>query len=223
MGISWLVLSCRTMLKVGLTGNIASGKSHVSSVFAELGARVIDADVIAHELFVAGSPTYAKVVQAFGNRILAPDGSIDRKVLGEIVFRQEEQRLLLNALVHPDVLAEVMRRMFELDKQGFDGIVIIDAALMVESGFYRMQDRLVVVTCDPALQLARVANRCGLSDEEARLRIGAQMPVAEKIKLAHYTIDTSGTYSGTREQVERIYRDLIRHLHLHQETEPPRG
>jgi len=222
-GIRWLVLSFRAMLQVGLTGNIASGKSHVSSVFAELGARIIDADVIAHDLFVAGSSTYMKVVQAFGSRILAPDGSIDRKVLGDIVFRQKEQRLLLNALVHPDVLAEVMRRTFELDKQGFDGIVVVDAALMVESGFYRMQDRLIVVTCDPALQLARVVNRCGLSDEEARLRIASQMPVVEKIKLAHYTIDTSGTYNRTREQVERIYRDLILHLHGHPETEAPSG
>jgi dephospho-CoA kinase len=211
------------MLQVGLTGNIASGKSHVSGVFAELGARVIDADVIARELFAKGSPTYAKVVQAFGNRIIAPDGSIDRKVLGDIVFREEKQRLLLNALVHPDVLAEVMRRTFELDQQGFDGIVVVDAALMVESGFYRMQDRLVVVTCDPALQLARVVSRCGLSDEEARLRIASQMPATEKIKLAHYTIDTSGTYGATREQVERVYRDLVLHLHGHKESEAPRG
>jgi dephospho-CoA kinase len=210
------------MLQVGLTGNIASGKSHVSDVFAELGARVIDADVIAHELFTVGSSTYTKVVQAFGKCILAPDGSIDRKVLGDIVFRQEEQRLLLNALVHPDVLSEVMRRTFELDQQGFDGVVVVDAALMVESGFYRMQDRLVVVTCDPALQLARVVNRCGLSDEEARLRIASQMPVAEKIKLAHYTIDTSGTYSATRDQVERVYRDLVLHLHGQKQTEAPR-
>jgi dephospho-CoA kinase len=211
------------MLQVGLTGNIASGKSHVSGVFAELGARVIDADVIAHELFKVGSPTYAKVVQAFGERILAPDGSIDRKVLGNIVFHQEEQRLLLNALVHPDVVAEVMRRTFELDQQGFDGIVVVDAALMVESGFYKMQDRLVVVTCDPALQLARVTSRCGLSDEEARLRITSQMPVAEKVKLAHYTIDTSGTYSATRDQVERVYRDLVLHLHGQKQTQAPPG
>jgi dephospho-CoA kinase len=197
------------MLQVGLTGNIASGKSHASSVFAELGAHIIDADVIAHKLFAPGTATYAKVVLAFGNRILFPDGAINRKILGDIVFHQEDQRLLLNALVHPDVLAEVMRRTFELAKQGFDGIVMADAALMVESGFYRNQDRLVVVICDPALQLARVMNRCHLSADEARLRINAQMPVTEKLKLADYTIDTSGTYASTREQIERIYRDLI--------------
>jgi dephospho-CoA kinase len=197
------------MLQVGLTGNIASGKSHVSNVFAELGAQIIDADIIAHELFAPGTATYAKVVQAFGNSILLPDGAIDRKSLGNIVFHQPEQRLMLNALVHPDVVAEVMRRTFALAKQGFDGIVIVDAALMVESGFYKSQDCLIVVICDPALQLARVMNRCGISAAEARLRIEAQMSVAEKVQLADYTIDTSGTYSSTREQIEGIHRDLI--------------
>ena len=194
------------MLQVGLTGSIASGKSHASSVFAELGAHVIDADVIAHELFVPGTQTYAKVVEAFGNGVLAPDGTIDRKILGKIIFHNAEKRQLLNSLVHPEVRAEVMRRMFELEKQGFQGIVIVDAALIVESGFHKMQDRLIVVICEPALQLTRVMNRCGISAEEARIRIAAQLPAEEKVKLADYVIDTSGTYSNTREQIERIYR-----------------
>lgn len=211
------------MLQVGLTGNVASGKSHASSVFAELGTHIIDADIIAHELFAPGTETYSKVVQAFGNRILAADSTINRKILGDIIFHQPEQRLLLNALVHPDVLAEVMRRTFELAKQGFDGIVMVDAALMVESGFYKTQDRLIVVTCDPALQLARVMNRCGLSAEEARLRIDAQMPVTEKIKLADYTIDTSGTYASTREQIERIYRELVVQQHQRRSTQTQGG
>lgn len=201
------------MLQVGLTGNIACGKSHAASVFAELGAHIIDADIIAHELFAPGTPTYVKVVQAFGSHILSPDQTINRKILGDIVFRDCDRRMLLNALVHPDVRQEVMRRTFELSGSGFDGIIMVDAALMVESGFYRMQDVLIVVTCDPDLQLARVMNRCGFAAEEARLRIEAQMPVAEKLKLADYIIDTSGTYAGTREQIERIYRELVaRHL-----------
>jgi dephospho-CoA kinase len=197
------------MLQVGLTGSIASGKSHASSVFAELGAQVIDADVIAHELCVPGTPIYARVVEAFGNAVLASDGTIDRKILGEVIFHNAEKRHLLNSLVHPGVRAEVMRRIFGLEEQGFQGIVIVDAALIVESGFYKMQDRLIVVTCDPDLQLTRVMNRCGISVEEARVRIAAQLPAEEKIKLADYTIDTSGTYSHTREQIERIYRELI--------------
>jgi len=201
------------MLQVGLTGNIACGKSHVASVFSELGVHVIDADVIAHELFEPGTPTHSKVVDAFGPSILAPDGTIDRKILGDMIFRQNHQRLLLNALVHPDVIAEVMRRTFELAGQAFNGIVMVDAALMVESGFYRMQDLLIVVTCDPDLQLARVMNRCRFSVEEAKLRIGAQMPLSDKLKLADYTIDTSGTYARTREQIELIHRELMDEAH----------
>jgi dephospho-CoA kinase len=201
------------MLQVGLTGNIATGKSHASAVFAELGAHVIDADTIVHELFRPGTATHAKVVTAFGKEILAADNTVDRKILGDIVFRQPPRRLLLNALVHPDVVAEVMRRVFDLAEQGFKGIVIVDAALLVESGFYRMQDRLIVVNCDPALQLARIMSRYGLSAESAQLRIAAQMPAQEKIKLAHYVIDTSGTYSRTREQIEAIFRDLMLYTH----------
>lgn len=197
------------MLQVGLTGSIASGKSHASNVFAELGAHIIDADVIAHELCIPGAPTHAKIVAAFGKGVLAPDGTIDRKALGEIIFHDAEKRQLLNSLVHPDVRAEVMRRMFALEKQGFQGIVIVDAALIVESGFHKMQDRLIVVVCEPALQLTRVMNRCGISNEEARIRIAAQLPVEEKVKLADYVIDTSGTYGNTREQIERVYRELV--------------
>lgn len=207
------------MLQVGLTGNIAVGKSHASSVFAELGAHVIDADEIVHELFRPGNATYGRVVAEFGSKILGENQTIDRKVLGDIVFRQPEQLMLLNAIVHPDVASEIMRRIFEQAKQKFSGIVLIDAALLIESGFYRTQDRLIVVFCDPALQLARVMSRYGLSAADARLRIAAQMPVEEKIKLAHYTIDTSGTYGRTREQVEAIYRQLMCYAHEHRANE----
>ena len=209
------------MLHVGLTGNIASGKSHASSVFAELGTHVIDADIIAHELFLPGTPTYAKVVQAFGPEVLAPDRTIDRKILGNIIFHDSEKRLQLNALVHPDVRAELMRRAFELEKLPYDGILIIDAALMVESGFYKMLDRLIVVRCDPDLQLARVMSRCGISAEEARLRMGAQLPVEDKVRIAHYVIDTSGTYARTREQIERIYRELINEMQRKRYADAP--
>ncbi len=203
------MIKSRPMVKVGLTGNIASGKSHASAVFAELGAHVIDADRIAHELFAPGTATYAKVVNAFGPGIVNLEGAIDRQILGGIIFHNADRRLLLNELVHPDVCAEVLRRTSALANRGFDGILIVDAALMVESGFYRMQDRLIVVFCAPALQLARVMSRMGMSAEEARVRIASQLPVAEKIKLADYAIDSSGTYASTREQIERIHRDLL--------------
>jgi dephospho-CoA kinase len=196
------------MLRVGLTGNIATGKSHASRVFAELGARVIDADIIAHDLMRPGRQTYQKVVQAFGNDILNPDGTIDRKKLGRIVFSDSERRLQLNSLVHPDVRGEVRRKILELERATPTGIVIVDAALMIESGSYKAYARLIVVYCDPALQLARITSRDGLSVEEARARIAAQMPMEEKLKYADYKIDTSGTFQQTREQIEQVYRDL---------------
>jgi dephospho-CoA kinase len=201
------------MLQVGLTGNIASGKSHASCVFAELGARILDADAIAHELYEPGRETYFKVVSAFGRDILTESGAIDRRILGDLIFGNPEKRLLLNGLVHPDVQAEIMRRAFEIHKQGFNGILMVDAALMVESGFYRRLDRLIVIKCDPALQLLRVMNRSGLNIEQAKLRMESQMPTADKIRVADFIIDTSGTYADTRLQIERIYRELLRAAH----------
>ncbi len=197
------------MLRVGLTGNIASGKSSAARVFAELGATVIDADGIAHELMSPGHETYEKVIEAFGERILNPDRTIDRRLLGGIIFAEEEKRLLLNSLVHPPVIAEVDRRVAEAARANPRGVIIVDAALMVETGYHRAYDRLIVVTCSPSLQMARLINRDGLTIEQARARIASQMPVEEKLKVAHYAIDTSGTFRETREQIEAIYRDLL--------------
>jgi dephospho-CoA kinase len=197
------------MLHVGLTGNIASGKSHATAVFAELGAHIIDADVVAHELLAPGTATYRKVVDAFGPEIVGDDGTIDRRRLGGIVFHDTDKRLLLNSLVHPDVRAEVLRRVVEIDGDGRNGILIVDAALMVESGSYKMYDKLIVVHCAPDLQIARIVARDNLSITEARARMAAQLPAEEKIKVADYTVDTSGTFRQTREQIEAIYRDLV--------------
>jgi dephospho-CoA kinase len=197
------------MLHVGLTGNIASGKSHATAVFAELGAHIIDADVVAHELLAPGTATYRKVVDAFGPEIVGDDGTIDRRRLGGIVFHDTHKRLLLNSLVHPDVRAEVLRRVVEIDGDGRNGILIVDAALMVESGSYKMYDKLIVVHCAPDLQIARIVARDNLSITEARARMAAQLPAEEKIKVADYTVDTSGTFRQTREQIEAIYRDLV--------------
>src|SRR5687768_15138214 len=196
------------MLRVGLTGNIATGKSHASRVFAELGARVLDADRIAHDLMRPGRETYQKVVQAFGNEILSPEGAIDRKKLGMIVFNDSEKRLQLNSLVHPDVRKEILSRFVELERTIPAGIVIVDAALMIESGSYKVYQRVIVVYCEPALQLARIMARDGLSIDEARARVAAQMPMEEKLKYADYKIDTSGTFPQTRQRIEQVYREL---------------
>jgi dephospho-CoA kinase len=197
------------MLHVGLTGNIASGKSHAASSFAELGAHIIDADLVVHELLARGSKTYHKIVDVFGEQILDSDREIDRKRLGRIIFSDMEKRLLLNNLTHPDVGAEILRRIFALEQSSPSGIIIVDAALMVETGSYRMYHRLIVVTCDPALQISRLMSRSGLTEKEAEARMAAQMPKEEKLKLADYTIDTSGTLKRTHDQVEAIYRDLL--------------
>jgi dephospho-CoA kinase len=197
------------MLHAGLTGNIASGKSSAALMFAELGAHIIDADSVAHDLLSSGAETCKKIIDAFGAEILGPGGEIDRKTLGRIVFFDPDKRLLLNSLIHPDIHAEILRRIFELEQSSSNGIVVVDAALMVETGNYRMYDCLIVVTCDPALQIARLMNRDGLNEREARARILSQMPIEEKLKVADYTIDASGTLRQTRKQVEAIYRDLL--------------
>ncbi len=197
------------MLRVGLTGNIASGKSQAAHAFAELGARIIDADAIAHRSLYKGTKTAEQIVEEFGTGILSADGAIDRRKLGEIVFADADKRARLNGIVHPEVREEISRRISEYEKQSPCGIVIVEAALLVESGSYILYDRLVVVTCDPRLQLTRLINRDGLTVEQAKARMAAQLPVEEKLRLSHYTIDTSGTLKQTREQIEAIYRDLV--------------
>jgi dephospho-CoA kinase len=197
------------MLHVGLTGNIASGKSYAAMLFAEMGAHIIDADRVAHRLLFSGTKTYQTIVEAFGEQILAPDGEIDRKGLGRIVFSHPAKRALLNQLTHHEVGAEILRQIFELEQASARGIVIVDAALIVETGGYKMYDRLIVVTCDPSLQIARLMSRDQLSETEAKARMSSQLPIEEKLKLADYTIDTSGTLKQTRDQAEAIYRDLL--------------
>jgi len=197
------------MLHVGLTGNIASGKSRAALVFAELGAHIVDADIIARELILPGTATYSRVVRSFGSGILDESGAINRRILGQIVFSSPAQRNLLNSLIHPGVRAEVLRRIIELETPGEKGVIIVDAALMIETGFYQYYDRLIVVYCDPSIQLSRLMSRDGLNVEDARARMAAQMSAEEKRQLAHYTIETSGTLRQTREQVEAIYRDLL--------------
>jgi dephospho-CoA kinase len=196
------------MLRVGLTGNIASGKSTAASIFAELGAHILDADRVAHGLLRPGTITYARIVDAFGHSILNEHGEIDRKRLGKIVFADADMRSRLNAITHPNVEAAIIKYIRDLEQTTSEGIVIVDAALIVETGGYRVYPRLIVVTCSPALQISRIMSRDGLTEAEARARMASQMPIEEKVRLANYVIDTSGTMQQTRDQVEDIYRDL---------------
>ncbi|HWT03418.1 MAG TPA: dephospho-CoA kinase [Pyrinomonadaceae bacterium] len=196
------------MLRVGLTGSIGVGKSFATSVFAELGCRVLDADQTAREVVAAGSAGLRAVAEAFGTEILQPDGTLDRARLGAIVFADEEQRLLLNSILHPFIIAAQDEQLRRWEASDAGGIAVVDAALMIESGGYRRFDRLVVVHCRPEIQLERLMARNAISREEAARRINAQMPQEEKMRYADFLIDSSGGFEDTRRQVREVYEEL---------------
>ena len=195
------------MLRVGLTGGIASGKTTVGAMFVELGCRLIDSDQITHELFEPGQEVHEAVVGEFGPGITTPDGKIDRAALGAIVFGNAERRETLNGLVHPAVIRRQQEFLESVEAENPDGIGIVDAALMIEVKTYKNYERLIVVTCRPDQQRERLLGR-GLSAEEVESRIGSQIPMDEKASYGDFVIDTSGTLEGTRLQVERVYGEL---------------
>lgn len=196
------------MLKVGLTGSIAVGKSFVLGVMAELGCHVLDADATAREVVNPGTPGLKAVAEAFGNDALKGDGTLDRAKLGAIVFADEEKRQQLNSILHPFIITAQDKQMREWEQQDPGGIAIVDAALMIESGGYRRFDKLVVVHCRPEVQLERLMSREGLSREDAERRIRAQMPQEEKKKYADFLIDTSDGFDSARQQAEAVFKKL---------------
>jgi len=199
-----------SMLKVGLTGGIGCGKSHILREFHKLGVYTIDADEIAHEVILPDQSAYEQILEIFGPEILASDRTINRKKLGERVFSDEQAREKLNQIVHPLVLEEEARRVAEIEEREDpkSPILMVDAALMVETGSYRKYDCVVVVYCTPQVQLQRVIARDRLSEEEALQRIQSQMPLLEKIKYADYIIENSGRLSETNEQIKHIFTEL---------------
>jgi dephospho-CoA kinase len=196
------------MLRVGLTGSIAVGKSFVSAVLAELGCHVLDADRTAREVVGMGTPGLRAVVEAFGEEVLLPDGSLDRARLGAVIFADESKRALLNSLLHPYIIAAQDEQLRQWEREDPQGIAVVDAALMIESGGYRRFDRLIVVHCRPEVQAARLMARNGLSLEEAERRINAQMPQEEKMRYADFLIDTSEGFEPTRQQTIAVYHAL---------------
>ena len=192
------------MLRVGLTGGIASGKSAVGKMFVELGCHLIDADRIVHELFEPGQAVNKAVVDAFGPRVLGADGAIDRKILGEIVFANEGERKKLNSLVHPTTIQRQKDWLNRLESEEPAAIGIVEAALMVESGTYKNYDKVIVVVCSPEEQRRRLRARSNLSEEQIAARIAAQMPLEEKARFADFVIDTSGAPESTRAQVQAV-------------------
>jgi dephospho-CoA kinase len=196
------------MLRVGLTGSIGVGKTFVTSVLAELGARVLDADSTAREVVAAGSPGLRAVTEAFGAEILQPDGTLDRARLGAQVFADEKKRLLLNSILHPFIIAAQDERLRRWEAEDARGLAVVDAALMIESGGYSRFDKLIVVHCRPEIQLERLMARNAISREEALKRINSQMPQEEKLRYADFLIDTSSGFEDTRRQTAEVYRQL---------------
>ncbi len=197
------------MLRLGLTGGIASGKSAVAAMLREMGFAVLDADSLAHKLIESGQPAYDEVVHEFGPAVLATGGRVDRAKLSTVVFADRAKLDRLNAIVHPRV-AEVIFSQFEVWRRaGVRDAVFVEAALLIESGIHRQLDGLVVAWCHPEQQFQRLLAR-GLSEAEARRRIGAQLPVEEKLLLATEKIDCSGSLEETRRQVEGLAAKLRR-------------
>ena len=202
----------RRFLLVGLTGSIATGKSTVSRMFAHLGARVLDADLLAREVVMPGQPAYLKIVEEFGQKVVQEDGTLDRKALGAIVFADPSRRKRLEEITHPAIALRQQRILSVLDEEAFEGIVIWDVALLFETGGVATMDRVVVVYADPETELARLMARDGMTAAGARARIASQMPVAEKAKRAHYVIDNSGERADTERQVKSVYEALLAEL-----------
>lgn len=196
------------MLRVGLTGSIAVGKSFVSAILAELGCHVLDADTTAREVVIQGAPGLEKIVQSFGESVLKPDGTLDRTKLGSLVFADEEKRQLLNSILHPYIIDAQDKKLHEWEAIDPHGISVVDAALMIESGGYRRFDKMIVVHCRQDVQLGRLIARGELTAEEADARIASQMPQEEKKRYADFLIDSSGDKIETRRQTEGVYRAL---------------
>ena len=201
----------RKFLLVGLTGGIATGKSTVAATLRRLGAEVIDADQLAREVVAPGEPALAQIVSEFGD-VLQPDGALDRKKLGAIVFKDAARRARLEAITHPAIRARFLGRLQALQDQGFEGLVFFDAPVMIESGNYRNMDRLVVVFTDESTQRGRLMARDLMAEAEASERMATQMPVVDKAKLADHVIDNCGDRAATEARTREVYQALLADL-----------
>jgi dephospho-CoA kinase len=196
------------MLRVGLTGGLASGKTFVGKTLADLGCLLIRNDEIGHQVIQPDGEAYDAVVREFGASILMPDGTIDRRKLAGIVFHDPERLAKLNALVHPPVRARTRQLLEEYAASHPDGVAVVEAAIMVETGSYRDYEKLIVAVCSVEQQIERAMARDGVTREEVLERLSRQMPLEEKVKYADYLVDTSGTKEETQARVHAIYETL---------------
>jgi len=198
-------------LIVGLTGGIVSGKSTVASMFRDLGAKIIDADKLGHSVILPNKPAWKKIVKIFGKDILQNDLTIDREKLGKIVFANQTLLKKLNEITHPEI-TKLIKKEINLAKNktyNQEKVLIIDAALIYEAKINRFMDKIIIVYIDEDEQIKRLIKRNNLSKEEALQRIGSQMPMKEKVKMADYVIDNSSSLNKTREQVKKIWKNLV--------------
>ncbi len=195
------------MLHVGLTGGIACGKSTVAAMMRELGCRVLDADALARRLIEPGQPAYDEVLKEFGSQVRAADGRIDRAKLAAIVFANPARLERLNRIVHPRVVDALDRELAELARTEPGAVVVVEAALLIEASYHERLDRLVVAWCEPEQQVERLLAR-GMAREEALRRIGAQMQLDQKRRMADDEIDCSGSLEETRRQVIAVVARL---------------
>ncbi len=196
------------MIRVGLTGGIASGKSTVSAIFRHAGAQIIDADQIAREVVQKGLPAWQKIVAHFGPRVLMADGQLDRAILADVVFNDPLQKRHLNAIVHPHVSRKTKELMEKLERTQPNGVVVLDVPLLYEVGMEKDLDKIIVVYVPESVQLDRLMQRDGLSEQAARARIRAQMPIEEKRRRADIVIDNSGSLEATQDEALKIHRAL---------------
>ncbi len=198
------------MLKVGLTGGIASGKSTVSRIFASFGAKVLDADEVAREVLLPGQPAWTRLRQVFGQEFFHPDGTVKRKQLRKLVFADPEKRSQLNAIVHPEVMKEINRRSEILSSSVQTGVLLVDVPLLLEVGVANRFDKVIVVYVSKSVQISRLQQRDGISEEEAKQALKAQMALSKKVGQADYVIDNSGTLEETLAQVRKVWEELIK-------------
>jgi dephospho-CoA kinase len=198
------------MLRVGLTGGLASGKSFVGEQLAALGCFVIQADRLGHDVLMPDGEAYASAVAEFGTGILNPDRTIDRRRLAAIAFADPERLALLNGMVHPPVQQRIRKLLETFAAREPNGIAVVEAAILIETGTYKNYQRLIVAVCTEEEQLERAMRRNGISREEALSRLRRQLPLSEKVKYADYVIDTSGSKQKTIEQTWTLYESLRR-------------
>ena len=196
------------MLLAGLTGGIASGKNSVAAMLEKLGVKVIDADLLSRELVEKGTPAWQEIVDSFGASVVNADGSLKRKALGEIVFADDEKRELLNSILHPRIIEEERRRIGLIEKDAPFSIVIVNAALLIESGNYKEMDKVIVISADEDAVIKRLALRDGLSPDESLLRIKAQSSIGEKLKYADFVVENNGTMEELKEKIVKLYGEL---------------